>query len=153
MKKKRQIEGAKNKLAEKMDLLDIDTPSYHNIYDDMEKRLYKLYNEIDEIDSLIEKINIKINNVKGDRITFENVYKMFEYFEEYYETCSDAIKKELMSSLIESVEIFPEKREDGRLLKAINFAFPIKYDTDSDALNFPCNFVIDESVVLLELKK
>ena len=46
-----------------MDLLDIDTPSYHNIYDDMEKRLYKLYNEIDEIDSLIEEINIKINNV------------------------------------------------------------------------------------------
>ena len=151
-RRKRQIEGAKNKLAEKMDLLDIDTPSYNNIYDDMEKRLYKLYNEIDEIYVLIQEIDVKINNVKGDRITFENVYKMFEYFEEYYETCTDAIKKELMGALIESIELYPEKRPDGRLIKAINFAFPIKYDLDSDALNFPCNFVIDETVVLLCLK-
>ena len=151
-KRRRQIEGAKNKLAEKMDLLDIDTPSYHNIYDDMEKRLYKLYNEIDEIDVLIQEIDVKINNVKGDRITFENVYKMFEYFEEYYETCTDAIKKELMGALIESIELYPEKRPDGRLIKAINFAFPIKYDLDSDALNFPCNFVIDETIVLLQRK-
>lgn len=151
-KRRRQIEGAKNKLAEKMDLLDIDTPSYNNIYDDMEKRLYKLYNEIDGIDVLIQEIDVKINNVKGDRITFENVYKMFEYFEEYYETCTDAIKKELMGALIESIELYPEKRPDGRLIKAINFAFPIKYDLDSNALNFPCNFVIDESIVCLTRK-
>lgn len=36
-KRRRQIECAKNKWVVKMDLLAIDTPSYHIIYDDMEK--------------------------------------------------------------------------------------------------------------------
>ena len=61
-------------------------------------------------------------------------------------------KKEVMGALIESIELYPEKRPDGRLIKAINFAFPIKYDLDSDALNFPCNFVIYESIVCLTRK-
>ena len=54
-----------------------------------------------------------------------------------------------MGALIESIELYPEKRPDGRLIKAINFAFPIKYNLDFDALNFPCNFVIDENITVL----
>lgn len=153
LKKKRQIEGAKNKLAEKMDLLDIDTPNYNSIYNDMEKRLYKLYNDIEEINSLIIELDIKINSVKANKITFDNVYKMFEYFEENYENCSDSLKKEFMNALIDSVEIYPERKEDGRLVKAINFSFPIKYDVDINALKIPHKFNSDETIVLLCLKE
>jgi len=44
---------------------------------------------------------------------------------------TDAEKKRFLNSFLESVEIFPEKQPDGKILKSISFRFPIIYDGES----------------------
>lgn len=45
---------------------------------------------------------------------------------------TDAEKKKFLNTFIESVEIFKEEQPDGRLLKCINFKFPVFYDGDEN---------------------
>ncbi|MCI9487960.1 MAG: hypothetical protein HFI64_13560, partial [Lachnospiraceae bacterium] len=59
---------------------------------------------------------------------------------------------------IESVEIYPEKLDNGRMLKQINFNFPVYYDGEvSREINLPeirlLNENTVETVVLLSRRK
>ena len=49
-------------------------------------------------------------------------------FEKIYNKLTDYEKKELMSSFLESVEIYPKEKEDGQLLKTLKFRFPIFFN-------------------------
>ena len=42
-----------------------------------------------------------------------------------YDAMTDAEKKELMSLLLERVEIFADDRPDGRIIKSMELKFPI----------------------------
>lgn len=49
-----------------------------------------------------------------------------------YKEFTDAEKKRFLNTFIESIEIFKEEQPDGRLLKCINFKFPVFYDGDEN---------------------
>ena len=47
---------------------------------------------------------------------------------DYIDDMNDANKKTLMNLLIEKIEIYPEKQEDGRWIKSIQFKIPLNID-------------------------
>lgn len=58
--KLRQAIGAKNKLADQMDFLDVSDRFYDRKYDDMQERMNKLYEEIGAIEDEIDTISLSI---------------------------------------------------------------------------------------------
>lgn len=56
---KRQVTGAKNKLANQMDNLSVSDEYYDKKYEDMQVRLDKLYDGIEEIDTFIVPIKFR----------------------------------------------------------------------------------------------
>ena len=53
-----------------------------------------------------------------------------------------------MRDFIESVEIYPEKMDNGRMLKQINFNFPVYYDGEvSREINLPEIRLLNENTV------
>ena len=50
------------------------------------------------------------------------------YFDKLYDKLSDAEKKEFMGTFVESIELYPERLENGKFLKHIHFRFPVYYN-------------------------
>jgi site-specific DNA recombinase len=127
-KKHRQLLGAKRKLGQQMDALDILDKFYDQKYEDMCDRLEKLYEDIAKLEANMEEIKTRIENIRQQKISGDNVYQFLLYFDQLYDKFTDSEKKEFLNSFIERVELFQEEQPGGRFLKRIKFRFPVFFD-------------------------
>ena len=58
-----------------MDSLDIMDKFYEKKYQDMETRLYRLYDEIEGVENSIEEVKNRLLNIRQQKISEENVYQ------------------------------------------------------------------------------
>ena len=123
-KRLRQLTGTKDRLGQQIDRLDFDDLHYDRKYQDLQGRQNTIYDEIVIAEADIADVQVRLNNIRQQKISEDNVYQFLLYFDKLYDKFSDAEKKEFISSFIESVEIYPEKLPNGRFLKRIEFCFP-----------------------------
>lgn len=148
-KQLRQLNGAKDKLGQQMDNLDITDRHYDRKYQDMEIRLYKMYDEIETVEQQIDEVENRILNVKQERISENNIYQFLLYFNEFYDRFSDAEKKEFLNSFVERVDIYEQEQPDGRFLKHIKFRFPVFYDgKETEDLSWDKDTTVETAVVM-----
>ncbi|WP_331466204.1 recombinase family protein [Blautia sp. DFI.6.71] len=126
-KQHRQLTGAKARLGQQMDNLDIMDKFYEKKYQDMETRLYRLYDEIEGVENSIEEVKKRLLNIQQQKISEENVYQFLLYFDKLYDKFTDLEKKEFLNSFVERVDIYDQEQPDGRFLKHIKFRFPVYF--------------------------
>ncbi len=124
----RQKEVAKNRLAEQIDSLDSTDYLYDRKYEDMQNRLYQLYEEIDSAEIEMDEIKVRIQNIKLDKLNADSIYNILRLFDKLYDKFTDMEKQEFIKSFVEKIEIYPEVLEDGRILKNIKFRFPVFFN-------------------------
>ena len=124
----RQVMGAKKKLTEMMERLDIGDKHYDRKYQDMQDRQNVLYDRISELEEAIADIEVKISGAYEEKITTDQLYKILLNFDKMYYKMSDLEKKRFMREFIEGIELYPEKQKDGRILKQISLGFPVFYE-------------------------
>ena len=152
-KQHRQLTGAKGRLGQQMDSLDIMDKFYEKKYQDMETRLYRLYDEIEGVENSIEEVKNRLLNIKQQKISEENVYQFLLYFDKLYDKFTDLEKKEFLNSFVEQVDIYEQEQPDGRFLKHIKFRFPVYFgDRETQELCWDKESTA-ETVVKLSLKK
>jgi len=95
-KQHRQLTGAKGRLGQQMDSLDIMDKFYEKKYQDMETRLYRLYDEIEGVENSIEEVKNRLLNIRQQKISEENVYQFLLYFDKLYDKFTDLEKKEFL---------------------------------------------------------
>ena len=120
--------GAKNKLANQMDNLSVSDKHYDNKYEDMQVRLDKLYDEIEEIETAIEAVETRLYNIRQEKISGDNVYQFLLFFDKLYDRFTDMEKKTFMKSFLEEVNIYEAEQEDGRVLRSLKFRFPVFFN-------------------------
>jgi site-specific DNA recombinase len=126
-KQHRQLTGVKARLGQQMDSLDIMDKFYEKKYQDMETRLYRLYDEIEGVENSIEEVKNRLLNIRQQKISEENVYQFLLYFDKLYDKFTDLEKKEFLNSFVEQVDIYEQEQPDGRFLKHIKFRFPVYF--------------------------
>ena len=152
-KQHRQLTGAKARLGQQMDSLDIMDKFYEKKYQDMETRLYRLYDEIEGVENSIDEVKNRLLNIQQQKISEENVYQFLLYFDKLYDKFTDLEKKEFLNSFVEQVDIYEQEQPDGRFLKHIKFRFPVYFgDREIQELCWDNESTV-ESVVKLSLKK
>ena len=124
----KQVTGAKNKLANQMDNLSVSDKHYGKKYEDMQVRLDKLYDEIEEIETLIEAVERRLYNIKQEKISGDNVYQFLLFFDKLYDRFTDMEKKTFMKSFLKEVNIYEAEPEDGRILRSLKFRFPVFFN-------------------------
>ena len=148
-KQHRQLTGAKARLGQQMDSLDIMDKFYEKKYQDMETRLYRLYDEIEGVENSIEEVKNRLLNIRQQKISEENVYQFLLYFDKLYDKFTDLEKKEFLNSFVEQVDIYEQEQPDGRFLKHIKFRFPVYFgDREIQELCWDNESTV-ETVVLL----
>lgn len=124
----KQVTDARNKLASQMDNLSVSDKHYDKKYEDMQVRLDKLYDEIEDIETSIEEVETRLYNIKREKISGDSVYQFLLFFDKLYDRFTDVEKKTFMKSFLAEVNINEEEQSDGRILKSLKFRFPVFFN-------------------------
>lgn len=111
-----------------MDNLSVSDEYYDKKYEDMQVRLDKLYDEIEEIETFIEAVETRLYNIKQEKISGDNVYQFLLFFDNLYDRFTDMEKKIFMKSFLEEGNIYEAEQEDGRILRSLKFRFPVFFN-------------------------
>lgn len=124
-KQLRQQYAVKDRLAEDIDQLDPDDRHYQRRKSDLEERLYKMYDKIEETEEHLIEARAKKQAIDADRITRNNILSILMNFEKLYSVMSDIEKRDLMATMIADIQVYPQRQPNGQWLKSIHFKLPL----------------------------
>ncbi|HIX29961.1 MAG TPA: recombinase family protein [Candidatus Blautia stercoravium] len=146
-KQLRQFYSVKAKLTEEIDSLDPDDRHYVRRKADLDGRLYKMYDKIEDTESLLIAARAKKLAIEAEKLTGDNIYKVLIYFDKLYSAMNEQEKRQLMEKLIAEIQIFEERQSNSQWLKSIKFRLPIIEEDMSLSLD---NDTHAETCVLLQ---
>ena len=124
-KQLRQYYSINSKIMEEIDTLDPDDRHYIIRKSDLNERLYRMYDKIEEAENNLMDARAKKQAIEADKITGDNIYKVLICFEKLYNVMNPLERKKLMEHLISEIQIYPERQPNGQWLKSIKFRLPI----------------------------
>ena len=140
----------KDAIISDLDNLDYEDKHYKRRKTDLENRLSKTYDKIEETENLLVEAKAKKRSILAEKICGDNIYKALIFFDKMYEPMNDAERREFLTQFIEKVEIYEEEQANGQWLKSIKFKLPIISKDMKISLD---NGSQIETVVLLSHKK
>lgn len=124
-KQLRQDYAIKSKLIEEIDNLDPDDRHYIRRKADLDDRLYRMYDKIEELESQLIDARAKKTSIEAEKITGDNIYKVLICFDKLYFAMNDVERRQLIEALIAEIQIYEERKPNGQWLKSIRFKLPI----------------------------
>ena len=152
-KQMRNLEAAKNRIIDQLDHFDETKKGSARKYDDLNSRLDEIYAEMDEAELQVKEVRDRIHNIEQERITADKVVAILESFDKIYDAMTDAEKKELMSLLLERVEIFADDQPDGRIIKRLELKFPIFTDDTVERFGLENGGTVETVVLMSKVKE
>ena len=110
---------------EEIDSLDPDDWHFIARKSDLDDRLYKMYDKIEEVENGLMDARAKKQAIEADKITGDNIYKILICFDKLYATMTEAERRRLVEILIDEVQIYPDRQPNGQWLKSVRFKLPI----------------------------
>lgn len=124
-KELRKSHLTKFKLIEEIDSLDVDDKHYKRRKSDLDDRLYRMYDKIEELEGRLIEAKTKKETIETEKLTGDNIYKVLIYFDKLYKVMNDVERRQLIEALISEIQIYEEKQANGQWLKSIIFKLPI----------------------------
>ena len=124
-KQLRQSYATKSRLIDEIDTLDPDDKHYIKRKADLDDRLYKMYDKIEDTENQLVAARAKKMAIEAEKLTGDNIYKVLIFFDKLYSVMDDQEKRQLMESLLSEVQIYEERQPNGQWLKSIKFKLPI----------------------------
>ena len=124
-KQLRQDYAVKLKLAEEIDSLDPDDRHYIKRKADLDDRLYRMYDKIEDVETQLIETRAKKQAIEAEKLTGDNIYKVLIYFEKLYAVMNEIERRQLMEALISEIQIYEDRQSNGQWLKSIKFRLPI----------------------------
>lgn len=146
----RKLYHNKDTILSDMDSLDYEDKHYQRRKTDLENHLYKTYDKIDEAEELLVSAKAKKRSLLADKITGDNIYKALIFFDKLYAQMNESEKREFLSQLVDNVQIYEERKENGQWLKSIEFKLPI---IEKEFISSLDNDTQNETVCLLSNRK
>ena len=124
-KELRQVYSLKSRLTEELDGLDPDDRHYLRQKNDLDERIYRLYDKIEAAENQLIEARAKKVSIEADKITSDNIYKVLIYFDRLYAVMNPLERRQLVESLISEVHVYEKRQPNGQWLKSIKFKLPI----------------------------
>ena len=121
----RDAEVSKCSISEQLDALNPLNDDYDSKYETLAVKLDEAYNHMDEIEKNLEETRKKLNMLKEKTLTFDNLSSFIDNLKPMLNRMTVEEKNELCCSFIERIDLFPEDRADGKIIRSISFKFPL----------------------------
>ncbi len=122
-KKLREGELSVRRLGEQLDHLDFSNTGYNEKYSGIQKDIDHWYDVIEKTEEEIAEIRSRMEGRDAGIRTAENIERMLDHFQKLYRHMSCQEKRRMYRLFIDRIEVFPEEREDKKILKSITFRF------------------------------
>ena len=123
---------AKSNILNEIDNLDPEDQHYIQKKRDLDDRLYKMYDRIEEYEEHLIESKAKKNVLLADKITADNIMTVLMHFDMLFNAMNEWEQRQLIEALIEAVEVYEDRQPNGQWLKSIRFKLPI---INQDELN------------------
>ncbi len=80
---------------------------------DLNDRLNKMYDKIEKSSDMLATALNKKRSIEADKLTEDNIYKALICFDKLYDKMNRTEKRQLVSALVDKVEIYEEKQENS----------------------------------------
>lgn len=107
-KQLRQFRLVKSNLMSEIDMLDPENKYYDDIKNDLNERLYVMYDKINQIKNLLNDANARKQTIEQEKLTSENIYKILIHFEKLFYVMNDDEKRKLVELLIDEIQVYEE---------------------------------------------
>ena len=138
-------------LEKQIDSLDVEDRHYDRKLSDLQDRLDKMYDNIDDMEKSIAVCRDRKKAIEAEKLTGDNVYKVLIYFDKLYAIMEDADKRNLLSALIDEIQVYEEEQDNGQWLKSIGFKLPI-IDSEMD-LSLDNDSRVETVVLMSKIKE
>ena len=118
-------EHNKDRVNANIDGLDVLSDSYADDLDRLMNEADSLYDEMGRIEDEITKLEKYRDSIQEGRITLEKINAYLDSFPELIQKMDCHEKRKMFRFLIERIDVFPERRDDGKIIKSITFKFPV----------------------------
>lgn len=124
-KQLKQYIGTKRSIEKQMDDLNVEDRHYDRKLSDLQDRLNKMYDYIEDTENKINECKSRKRTIEAEKLTGDNVYKMLIYFDRVYDTMEDEDKRNFLCTLISEIQVYEEEQPNGQWLKSIKFKLPL----------------------------
>ena len=155
-----KLEAKQKKLVTKLIALDADSDTYDIMYDSIETAIQELGEQKAKVDANLMNAEIAVANAANEHFSATQLYDMLLVAVDSLESIDREWMKRILQVLIEKIEIYPEKQDNGRWIKSVQFKLPLNVegegiiDTmifDDDEICYHKSQTV-ETVVLLQRK-
>ena len=91
MKEKINMKVDTSKIEKEIDNLDVDDKHYKRRKQDLDDRLYRMYDKIEELESLLINAKAKKQIIEAEKLIGDNIYKVLIYFDKLYNVMNEFI--------------------------------------------------------------
>ena len=124
-KQLRQYQLVKNNLINEVDMLDPENKHYMEIKNDLNERLYSMYDKIDDVRVMLNDACARKETIESEKLTSDNIYKILMQFDKLFCIMCDEEKRKLVELLIDEIQIYEERQSNGQWIKSMKFKLPI----------------------------
>ena len=83
-----------------LDSLDYENKHYQRRKNDLEDRLYRTYDKMDEMEDLLVDAKAKKRSILAEKVSGENIYKALIFFDKLYEKMSETERRQFYEKLL-----------------------------------------------------
>lgn len=124
-KQLRQNDAAKIRLMNDLDALDPDDKHYSKRKADLDARLNKMYDKIEEAEKALVSAREKRKTIEDEKMTGDNIYSILICFDRLYAVMNDRERRKIVESLISEIHIYEERQPNGQWIQSIKFKLPL----------------------------
>lgn len=108
-----------------MDSLAVDDKHYERKLSDLQDRLDKMYDNIEDVEEKLSDCKKRKRVIEAEKLTGDNIYKLLIYFDKVYGEMEDVDKRNFLATLIQEIQVYEEEQPNGQWLKSIRFNLPL----------------------------
>ena len=127
-KELREAELTKDRFGEKLDGLNPLGKDYDRKYEETSDKLDSIYDRIGDLEMDVISTKKKLEALKQKADSTVQIMTFMENLPLMYEEMSEEERKEMFQAFVDEIELFPEDRTDGKIIKSISFKFPMVFD-------------------------
>ena len=134
-KQLRQFQLLKNNLIGEIDMLDPEAKHYTVIKNDLNERLYSMYDKIEDVRELLNDASARKKTIEEEKLTSDNIYEILMHFDKLYSKMSNDEQRKFIELIIEEIQIYEERQQNGLWIKSIKFKLPMIEESFSVGLD------------------
>ena len=115
-KQLRQFQLLKSNLISEIDMLDPENKHYTLIKNDLNERLYSMYDKIEDVRELLNDACARKKTIEEEKLTSDNIFEILMHFDKLFSIMSNDEQRKFVELLIEEIQVYEDRQSSKSII-------------------------------------